>query len=112
MMITFKGHGGKEKSRKLASVDDLKWCAAVANSQTIKNPFVRNFMQESKRILPNFIRKCPLVGVMSMINFQMPQKLVTMLPVGTYIMKTMMYDEIRTGQTKVEMMMSFSLVDD
>lgn len=109
--MTFKGLEGIGKSRKLASIDDLDWCAAIGNTQTVKNPFVRNIMQESRSSRPDFFKKCPLVGVISMINFQMPQNLVNMLPIGTYIMKTIMYDDIKSGQTKVEMMMNFSLVD-
>lgn len=109
MLMTFKGVGGLGKPRKLARVDDLDWCAAIANTQSVQNPFVRNLMQESKSSRPDFFKKCPLVGVVSMINFQMPQSLVNLLPIG---MKTIMYDDIKSGQTKVEMLMNFSLVDD
>lgn len=113
MVFTFKGVGGSGKPRKLASVDDLNWCAALENVQTIKNPFVRNLMQESKTMVPDFFKKCPLIGIVSMLNFPMPQRLLTMLPFGTYIAKTVMYDDIKLGQTqtKLEMMVNFSLVN-
>lgn len=110
--MSFKGLGGSEKSRKLTSVDNIDWCAAMANTQTVKSPFVRNLIQESRSMMPDFFRKCPLLGVMSMINFKMSQKLLIMLPIGTYIMRTLMCDEIKSGKTKLEMTINFSIVDD
>lgn len=110
--MTFKGLGGSGKSRKLTSIDDLNWCAAMANTQTVKSPFVRNLVQGLKSAMPDFFRKCPLVGVVSMINFKMAKNLANMLPNGIYIFRVLMYDEIKLGQTKVEVMINFSIVAD
>lgn len=111
MVITYKGLEGSGKPRKLANIDDLNWCAAVENIHSIKNPFVRNLIQEAKTSIPDFFKKCPLFGVISMLNFAIPQKIVTLLPMGTYIAKTVMFDDIKLGQTKLVMMMNFSIVN-
>lgn len=51
-------------------------------------------------------------AVMSMINFNLSQNiLVIMLLIGTFIMKTLMFDDIKTGKTKLEMIINFSIVD-
>lgn len=109
MIVTVKT-ASDGKVRKLTGVEKLDWCAKIGNINKIENPFTRNMFKQSRARSPNFLKKCPLIGISSMINFTQDKNVMKMLPLGTYTLRNKIYDDQKVKQLRMEITLNFSMV--
>lgn len=70
-------------------------------------------MQHAVAKMPLAFQKCPMEGVISIVNYQQDKNLLSVMPLGTYRGKFQMFDkQLGSNQLKVEVLMNFSYVLD
>lgn len=100
------------KPRKLIGADKLDFCFYFETQNSIKSPFVRNMFQSARNTAPQFFKKCSITGIVSMIDFA-NKNLIGILPMGKYVIKARMYhDQTGVKQTRIDLVMSFTVVAD
>lgn len=110
--MMYKGPGNA-KPRKFASLEKLDWCASVKNPNIIDNPFARNTFQMLKAYMPDYFMDCPFSGVLKAINLTATKNMLTIMPLGTYVVKVAVYDKIAgPKQLKVKCITNYSYVPD
>lgn len=104
---------GNAKPRKFASIEKLDWCASVKDPNIVENPFVRNTFQLLKPYMSEYFMECPVSGILKAINMTASKGMLTIMPVGTYVSKVVVYDKIAgPKQLKVKGITNYSYVRD
>lgn len=105
---------GSSKARKLSGIEKLDYCASAESVSSIKNPFVRNILQDQRAHGQINFKKCPLLGVASILDSSESRRFVSnIMPLGKYSIKMKLYDEKpKLQQLRLDLAVSFKMVAD
>lgn len=79
----------------------------------MKNPFVRNIFQVLNVKTMNYLKKCPLTGIVSLVNLAFPKSFLEIMPHGKYVIKVRLYyEQVKSKQLRLDIQVTFTVLDD
>lgn len=78
-LLSVKG----KKSLPIVKIPNLEWCNVAKDGNVKKFPLLRIFFDKFKDQLSS-LQQCPIFGTISMQNFQLKTRDISIYPTGTY----------------------------
>lgn len=91
-----------DKYRSIFHLQNIEWCLVMQNVNSLKNRFAKAVFNDIKKAMPALFSPCPFKGVIKLINIEPPDKFLSIVPQGTYLISQKIVDKVQKVKISAE----------
>lgn len=91
-----------DKYRSILHIENIDWCSILSSIKSLKNRFAKAIYKDMRKAMPEAFSPCPFKGVVKLIDIDPPDKFMSIVPTGSYLIQQKIVDIVQKVEVNFE----------